>query len=444
MSLWARLAMAGLMLATPPAWADWLPQWISRWAHPSATHVTDVVAACEAADGAVFAYASVRHDGATHDVLLRFEADGHLAWLSETIGNPVGMALIDGGRVAVAGMNENGDAAFVRVHDALDGHLLWQSEADVGPQIEALAAVRTIVQAANGDLLVRAQEHGDYVVLRFTADGSVLMPWRWRVDRAISIASDIAASPDGGAVVTGWGDALGGGFRTVRFGSDGHVVFEDIELGDLGNPLGTAFVAVDALGATIVAGSPETSFGMPHAAVWKIAADGSRPWLWRIADPDSRLAGLVAQGLAVSPNGDVAIGIQTFSENPFRLIRLDGETGELRSDAASPLRGTPTHLVQAANGRVMISGFGFIDGAGHAAPLIVEFAADGQPCRAAANLGGSRDVIPATASGWSLLGAGPFDPQAGNDLFVQRNDANGLCDGTPDAIFAYGFESLLP
>jgi len=443
MSLWGRLAVAGLLLTTPPAWADWLPQWISRWAHPSASHATDVVAIGGAADGATLAYASVYYEGKRHDVLLRFEADGQLGWMNEKVGNPAGMAVIDGGRVAVAGMNEIA-VVFVRVYDARDGHLLWQSEADAGPQIQAFASVRTIVQAANGDLLVRAQEQGDYVVLRFTADGTVLTPWRWRAADELATTSDIAAVPDGGVVVAGWGDAVGGGFRTVRFGGDGHIVFADVELGDLGNPLGTAFVAVDARGDAIVAGSPETRFGVPQAAVWKIAADGSRQWQWRIADPDSRLTSLIAQGLAASPHGDVAFGIQPLSERPFRLIRLDGATGALRSDAASPLRGTPTHLVQGANGRLLIAGYGPIDVSGHAGPLIVEFTADGQPCRAAANLAGIRDVIPAAASGWSLLGAGPFDPQVGNDLFVQRHDADGLCDGVPDVIFAYGFESLLP
>ncbi|HEY0229981.1 MAG TPA: hypothetical protein VGC55_01915, partial [Dokdonella sp.] len=289
--------------------------------------------------------------------------------------------------------------------------------------------------------LVRAGDGGDYVVIRTDAAGHALPDWRSATGSSEVDVSEIVALPDGGAVVSGQGSFLDGGYVTVRFDAQGHTVFSDVELGEIGNPLGPARVRADANGDFIIAAAPESMFGEPLAQVWKLGADGSRRWTRVLPNPLDDLASLQVGGLALTAQGDVLVEAFSVSDQRFRLLRLDGASGEVLLDSVAAVGGTPTTLTSAPNGRVLVGGYDFIDSSGHVGARMVEFDAAGAPCRSSMDLAMFSSIAAtAGAEGWTVLGTSAFVANVGNDAVVRRYDADGPCDGA-DAIFANGFEA---
>ncbi|HVT32599.1 MAG TPA: hypothetical protein VHE32_08125 [Rhodanobacteraceae bacterium] len=429
--------LAALACAAVPASA-WEPLWTSAWTYDVPVYAANPVQLFLAGDGTSFALVDVTYDSATHAVLAKFESDGTFAWTcSRDAAIVAGEALLDDSRVAVVGTDPSG-MAFVRVVDAGGGSLLWErriGDATIDPV--GASDLHAAVEAIDGTLLVRARDEDDLVVLRFTADGTVLPEWRWTAPDGPAYGFDIAAARDGGAVVAGQQNSIGGGFATVRFDAEGAVAFADIELGDIGNPLGDSRVAVDADDATIVAASPETVHGVEGAQVWKIAADGTRLWTRKIPDPKGDLADLSAHGLALAPNGDAIVSVVTLISQNLRTVRLASADGAVVTDASSAAAGMPTGFALAANGRALIGAYYFIDSSGHVAPELAEFDSAGRPCRIADDASLHGVVVVAGASGWYVLG------ETHPPVTLQHFDAVGVCDGTdPDVVFESGFEPL--
>ena len=436
-------ALTALLCARSVA-AQWQPQWVGVWQYDEPIRAVLPVGVRVAADGSVFAAIDVTHHSQAHATLARFNGDGSFAWTREhEVWTFAGLELLGGGRVALVGeSNTAGPPVFVRVYDGASGDLVWQRESTSGRlQFDERYDTHTLAIGANGDLLVRASDGGDYVVIRTDADGNALPDWRWASGGEEVMANEIVALPGGGAIVSGQGDFLGGGYVTVRFDAQGNTVFNDIELGEIGNPLGPSRVRVDANGEFIIAAAPESMFGEPLAQVWKLAADGTRLWTRVLPNPKGDLASLQVGDLALTAEGDVLIAAFSVSDQRFRLVRLDGATGDVLLDSSAEVSGTPTTLATAPNGRVLVGGYDFIDSSGHVGARMVEFDADGMPCRSSMDLAMfSRIAATAGAEGWSVLGASAFVPNVGNDAVVRRYDANGPCDGA-DAIFADGFEA---
>ena len=435
--------VAALFLARSAA-AQWEPQWIGVWQYDEPIRAVLPIGVRTGADGSVFAAIDVTHHSRAHATLARFDADGGFAWTREhEVWSFAGAELLDDGRVALVGENKvDGAPVFVRVYDPQSGKVAWERESTSGRlKFDQRFDTRTLAVAANGDLLVRASDGGDFVVIRYDAAGNALPDWRWTSGGEDVSASEIVALPDGGAIVSGQGDSLGGGYLTVRFDAQGNEVFTDIELGDLGNPLGPSHVVADAAGDFLVAASPESSFGVPKAQVWKIAADGSRLWTRILTNPQDDFSSLDIGGFARAGDGDVLVEANSVIDQRFRLLRLDGASGDALWDSTAAIGGSPSALVQAPNGRILVGGYAFIDSAGHVGGRIAEFDADGTPCRSSADLGMFSNVAAAAGPhGWTVLGTSEYVQGVGNDAVVRRYDANGPCDGA-DAIFTDGFEA---
>ncbi|RYD15205.1 MAG: hypothetical protein EOP90_09700 [Lysobacteraceae bacterium] len=434
----ACLAIA-LFLAALPARAQWTPEWIGTWEHPEPFRAILPVAVLPMAGGSVLALADVTHHNTAHATLVRFEADGSFAWLRERSAFEVADALLlAGGRVAVVGSDS---AVFARVIDATSGDTVHECSW-TGAQLghDERDRTRTVAQAPDESLLVRARVGGDLVIFRCDALGQVLPEWRWRSGLTAIQPDDLVALPDGGAIATARG-SVGEGYFTLHFDAAGTSTVLDGELGEIGNPLGAAHVAVDAAGDVLIAAAPESTFGVPQAQAWKVAPDGTRLWTRVVEIEGVAHPNLDIGGFALAADGDLVIAAAP-PAGPFRVLRLAGGDGSTRWDSTAAIGDNPTDLALAADGRVLVGGYDAIPGSGGLVTgRIAEFDADGTPCRHATTLDiGSKVRASPGTGGWSVLGGTAFVQGVGNDLVVQRFDADGACEGEADQVFADGFE----
>jgi hypothetical protein len=431
--------------ASANALAQWAPVWtgIGEHPHPPPVRMSPVDLRI-APDGGVFAGIDSTYQNAAHAGLIRFDSNGAFAWLNEReefAWTGASVELLSSGRVAMIGETflDEDRAVFVRVVDGTSGELVWQRESAVGRLwLDERHDTRQVAETPDGNLMVRLAQGGDFVVLRIAGDGTLLPEWRWTSGLESVFASDIAATPDGGAVVAGYG-GLQEGFRTVRFDANGRVIFDDVELGEIGNPLGPARVRIDTEGAAIVVASPETLHGVPGAMAWKIDPTGKRVWTVELSDQSSTTTTFANGSVALAPDDDALVVADNVPDPHMRVIRLEGETGAVALDYASDVEASNTlTLALAGNGRVLVGGCASIPGSGgQVTSRVVEFTADGLPCRLI------ESTVPSathdaewSADGWYMLGT-----EIGVGLYVRKYDATGPCDtGADDLIFANGFE----
>jgi outer membrane protein assembly factor BamB len=444
---WFRKSIALLMAAAASAAnAQWQPQWSTAWQHPETFHSATPLRVCVGADGATFAAVNVVHHSLNHVALVRFNADGSFAWTQEHVATSLaGIAFVGKGQVAIAGDGGTANSpVYVRLYDAATGDLVWSREAGGGrTRVDDRFETPQLVVDAFGNLMVLASDHGDYVVIRFDADGNALPTWR----RTIDLDSDVLATaivplPDGGAVISGRGRVLGGGNVTVRLDAQGNEIFTDIEIvGPF--PYGPAYLGVDSGGNAYVAAAQETPNGVPRAQVWKLSPNGARLWTTIVPNPGGPTSNMSIGGFAMATNGDALIEADAGAGSLFRLVRLDGATGSVVSDFKAPIGGTPSTLALATNGRVLVGGDGPVGG-GHVLGAIAEFDAGGEPCRVATdiNLASSVNAV-AGSSGWSVIGVTTFVPGVGNDALAIHFDSDGACTLT-DRVFSDGFEPEVP
>lgn len=423
--------------------ADWLPQWAGAWQHPEAFHSAIPVDLLPAADGGLFAIIDTTHHNETHATLVRFDAQGAFEWLREDEALVVaGGVAVGADRIAIAGLHfaDSSPQVFVRVHDTATGDPVhacgWSG---VTLAYDALSSARAIAAGVDGTLLVGAHDGGDFVVLRCDAQGNELAEWRWTSGLADVRPDSVLVLADGDVLVGGRGNT-GGGYFVVRFATDGSATLLDHELGQIGNPIGALHMAEDGHGDLLLATAPESDFGVPLAQVWKIAPDGGRLWTRIIEVPGDPHPNHDLGGFALAPDGDVLVATSP-PLGPFRVLRLAGDDGSTRWDATSPLEFTPSSLALSPGGRVLVGGDAFIPGGGgRVTSRLVEFAADGAPCRFREDFGlNSMLSVTAGPGGWSVLGADAFVAATGSEAIVHRYDDTGACEGT-DPLFADGFD----
>lgn len=427
--LW--LACLAIPVGAHPAWE---PAWTISWAAQDA-FATFPGLLRRADDGALFvSFKAARSSGARAGVL-RLDNDGTLDWVHERADGSADfddVVLLADHRVALVG---GLTAPFVRTLDADDGGLFWESAAtDAVLWIEpSFFQTRQLAQTPTGDLLMRADDGTDFVVPRFDASGQALPAWRWTAADQVATADSIVALPDGGAIVAGRGDNIGGGYRTVRFGADGHVVYADSELGEIGNPLGAAWLATTPDGAALLVGSPETHLATPGVMAWKIGADGTRLWTRVLSDQSQLPATFTGWAPVLAPNG--ALHIAVYPPEVLRLLRVDTATGATLSDVASAVPGLTMAQAVAPNGRSLLVGYAFIPGGGgRTYAAMAEFDAGGALCRQRTRLPdlGSLSAVVGAAEGWTILGTSDT-----GSVVVQRYDADGPCG---ENLFADDFE----
>ena len=432
---WTRKLATGILaLASSGANAQWQPQWSTTWQHPEPQHTAQPLRMSVANDGATFAAVDVTHHAQGHVALMKFDASGNFKWLRERVaGPPAGMVMING-QVVTAG---DGAPAYLRSVDAETGDVIWDRMVAAGhTYIDAVFGAQQLTIDANGNLMLVLSDHGDYVVARFDSSGNALPTWRRTIDAKNDVlATGIVALPDGGAIITGQGKFVGGGYVTVRLDAQGNEVFTDVDLGEIGNPLGPAYLALAADGSVVVAAAPESMGGVPRAQVWKISPAGARLWTRVAANAGSATSGTFIHGLVLGADGDAFTEVAG-QQGPFRVLRLGALTGEVVWDVGVPIIGNPTTLALASSGRVLVGSGGGGQESGH----IAELDAGGSPCRLTNNLGMFSTVIAAAGSnGWSVLGATQVIPGTGRDAFVSHFDGGGACT-LSDILFVDGFE----
>lgn len=431
--------------------AQWEPQWSGPWERQPGHSSFRGVGLHVAPDGGAFAGLRFNHSNRAHVALLRFGSDGALSWVHAPDDAGVSefhaFERLRSGRLAAVGVPRSGAQVFVRVY-AATGELLWQRESAGGRLF--FDAVRyglhALAENTQGELFVPLSDEatGDYVVLRYAADGTSLPTWRRHAGPHVR-ATDIAAFDDGGAVVTGVGDGFAG-YSTVRFRADGTVLFEDLEPGDRGSVIGPAFVAADADGGLLLAATPEDGvMGVTEVTVWKLASDGARRWKRVLGLGDGFPLGRDLRRFQRAANGDALLVVDGPHTSDHSLVRLDGMSGIVLWETPLPLdEGDTTYMPsmgrgESAQGRILLAGsFKFLNTVRTA--RLVEFEADGRLCRRRDDPAlFSADVAIAGAPGWTVLGIGS---QPGDGIYVQRFDDDGPCtEGIVDAIFADGFEA---
>ncbi|HUD41110.1 MAG TPA: hypothetical protein VMR06_03845 [Dokdonella sp.] len=434
MSIRARGLLLALLTGSAGAHPAWEPVWTTTWNAADASATFPGVLR-RADDGALFVGVEPLRSGSTRAGVLRLEADGTVGWVHERPdrpGPPADVVLLADHRVALVG---GFTAPFVRTIDALSGALVWEAGAsDAVLWVEpSFFQTRQLAQTPAGELLMRADDGTDFVVPRFDASGQALPAWRWTAADEVATADSIVALPDGGAIVAGRGDTIGGGYRTVRFGADGGIVYTDTELGEIGNPLGAAWLTTMADGAALLVGSPETHLGTPGVMAWKIGADGSRLWTRVLSNQSQQSSTFTGWTPVLAPNGDLRIAVHP--PEVLRLLRIDTATGDTLSDVASAVAGLPMAQAIAPNGRSLLVGYAFIPGGGgRTYATMAEFDADGALCRQRSRLPdlGSLSGAVAGAEGWTVVGTS----DAGS-VVVQRYDADGACG---ENLFADDFE----
>ncbi len=436
-----------LTIAASTTQAQWLPQWSTIWQLPEPFHGVAPLRVRVATDGAVFAAGGATSDGLSYVALSRFNPDGSFAWTREGTGYLVGgMALMDGDRVAITGRSD-GVAAniYIRVYDTLTGDLAWQRDAVVGYTFaDDRFDTEQLAIDMSGNLMVVATDDQDYVVIRFDANGNVLPTWRHAIGPSDGVQTyGIVGFPDGGAVVSGQGGFTHGGYITVRFDSQGNVVFTDIDLGGIANPLGPSFVALGADGNIVVASSPEGP-SVPRAQVWKLSPTGARLWTKVLPDPDPWFSSMVTQELLLAANGDPLISVLA-PTGSLRLVRLAAASGEVLWDVRAPIDVYPRDMALATNGRVLIGGYGVIAGDPNTYSRIVEFDANGDPCRIVApDDPGYFVEVGGGSAGWRVLDTKPSVTGIGFDTLMSHYDADGPCT-LSDQIFTDNFDgAILP
>ena len=436
---WIRMLLLSCCLAAVPARAQWAPAWIGDWQYePDPRHVTPAGVRITA-EGRIFTLLETVHDGQGHAAVARFDEGGAFAWLRERPGSfRMDARLMHDSRIAV--VDQFGDVR-VRVYDA-EGAIAWEDHSQAGL---LAAGPRRLAIGADGGLLIPAIDGDDFIVIRYTADGLALPAWRWSPGPESLQVDDIVATSDGGAVIGGAGDPLTGGVLVVRFDATGRMVFNDRESGDHGTTLGFSSLVnleVDGGGDVIAASALENAMGVAQAQLWKIGADGTRKWTRALERPGDPLDRVMIGGFALAADGDALLVTDFGDYGPLRLLRADSATGDTLQVGVAPIEGMPTGLAQAPNGRLLVTGFGFIDSQGQSGARIAEFDADLRACRVA-DLGDAYGSVVAAGSahGWTLAAGGHFH-DVSNEARVLRFDADGSCDAA-DLILADGFDAPL-
>lgn len=429
-----RWMVASLMLsATVAAQAGgWQPVWATAWERsgPAFVHPVDLRVG---EDGSAFALLDTSATGGNaYASLARFAANGAFLWLSELPAVSVGgLALLADDRVGAVGWSFGGTTAAV--YRRSDGTLLHECMWTGADALMEVAGTRALVETADGALGVRATDGGDLLLLRCDAQGGVLPEWRWSSGHAVLHSSDVLATADGGAVVTGYEGGLGG-YYAVRFDADGGVRFVDNELGDSGHPLDAVHVEVDAQDALLLAAAPESAFGVPQAQVWKIDSGGVRVWTRVVDEGAEPFPSAMVGAFTLAPGGDALIA--PLSPGPLRAVRLAADDGRVRWDARVAAEAHATTIAATPDGRVLVGGYEKVPGGNVRISVIAEFTPGGETCRFAADTGMRSHVAARShAGGWYLLGATTWMSGAGNEAIAQRYD--GACD----PLFADGFDN---
>ena len=269
---------------TPPIL--WTDQWNGPGNHDDYPHVIGVDPF-----GGFYVGGSTYENGVganREDYFLnRYAEDGTIEWtriLGETGYDDLTAMITGPGWVTVTGIttfDNQFEVTTLSYDDA--GTLLWEDRVPLSGTFWREFGPR-MVQDTNGNFLISAHSAGDYLVLKYDPDGTLL--WTQSYDGPggdDDFASDIAVDSAGNVYVTGivpttvqFGRAIG----TIKLDPNGVFQWEQFESGDIGSVFEYAGVRVGPDGHPVVSGNPESVCGVFELRVWKCdAATGAPVWV---------------------------------------------------------------------------------------------------------------------------------------------------------------------
>ncbi len=374
--------------------------------------------------------------------LLRYEADGTLAWAQVDIagswpGKP-DLMVADDGSAVLAVVDPHQGGLVVRRFDSVSGVVHWQHSRPLtgqslnhGEHGPVLA-----IDPASGHVRVAVAEHGDWLVLDYapdgTAGGEIVSGSPDRAD----IPKAILADADGGVVVAGYeaGEKSAGGIRTVAFDAQGNPRYTDREAGDIGSLFIQVSISLAPTqdGGVLVLAGPESTCGTFQSRLWRLDADGQRRWttVW----PENRCQSFEPMSMSVLADGSVIVA----AAQRFQLVRIDADGVMRWWRTWFEHNAIPGGAAVAADGRTRITGFE----PGWSGPgprlLMTEWTVDGALCA----VGEDRVVFGASAidgvdDGWVVAASGA-SLRGQSDAFSSRYPRLEAC--TADPLFADGFE----
>lgn len=263
-----------------------------------------------AVDGAGNAYVTGRsYSNGFAAVTIKYDADGVEQWVrrSTTAGFSKSIALDAGGNVYVAGIGHRANTQdFVLTKYSPDGDELWVRTYEA-PGADIVEGNRVAISAEGGIYVGGGVYHmgsdvrGDYLVVRYAADGTEVWAQRYYNEMAYGAYVAFAADASGNVFIGGSSDDR----RIVKFTAQGDVAWS-ASIGGEGGAVRA--LAADAEGNVFVGGIAGCSDigGDGCFSVGKYDADGGSLWEQRYPGYGSFLN--VADVLAVDPDGNVYAG----------------------------------------------------------------------------------------------------------------------------------------
>ncbi|MEZ4651690.1 MAG: SBBP repeat-containing protein [Candidatus Eisenbacteria bacterium] len=303
---------AGSVLADPTPPILWTDQWNGPGNHDDFPNVigTDPF-------GGFYVGGSTYENGVganREDYFLnRYAVDGTIEWtriLGETGYDDLTAMITGPGWVTVTGITTTDNTFEVTTLSYDDaGNLLWEDRFPISGTFWREFTPR-MVQDADGNFLISAHSAGDYLVLKYDSDGTLL--WSQSYDGPAGgddFASDIAVDAAGNVFVAGivptsaqFGSAIG----TIKLDANGVFQWEQFESGDIGSVFLYAGVRVGPDGHPVVTGNPESVCGVFELRVWKCDSATGAP-LWVESYPPEPCHSMEPIGMTMDGDGNALV-----------------------------------------------------------------------------------------------------------------------------------------
>lgn len=224
-----------------------------------------------------------------------------------------------------------GQLQLFLVKHAADGTIAWQRTWE-GPAQFSNDEGTDVAVASDGSVYVTGVtlgNGGDALLLKFSADGSLLWQRRWD-GGATERGEALAVAGDGSVYVVGGASSFGDSLFVLRFAPDGTLISQQVF-----GPASGDGVAVAPDGSVYVAGTATRPGGLFEFDVVLLKLDSTGSLVWRRAYSGSEVAD-ARGGVTVAPDGSVYVAgaIQASTQKVVvdALIVKFGSDGSLQWD----------------------------------------------------------------------------------------------------------------
>ncbi len=280
--------------------------------------------------GAVYVAASCYDPSDTLYALrtIKYSASGELEWeraaaASALSYSPPELVLDSAGNVLVSGRRwQDGGWGAVLLKYSPAGETLVDIYYPL-PATECLPPVLNypaLATDADDNILLGWASECDFVVLKFSADGTFLWDAAYGLPGTASDGiTDLAVDAAGRVYAIGVLGSGGHPFGVAAFDSAGSFLWSDVEGGPIGNGFEKGFIRVGPTGEVYAGASVETTCGLFQFRAWKYTADGTRDWTgWYTDEPCDTAE---PNAMAVDVAGDVVLAGQRDGVADFATVK---------------------------------------------------------------------------------------------------------------------------